>query len=475
MPRLFRQSARSGMVLATTLLIASCAGRPASTDDFAQAEDREPVNTGLAQFLTPETPDDPTQGIDEMHATDTRTTAEQPTNTTRAGLNAPISTDELALLIDQSTKDIEAALQADAENKISLASGQQTPAGTPAQNRALEQDQNTSSENQPAAAHSPELTEAIASLGSGTAPSWLRAFSTAMVGPLNTTGSERRRANRLADRASLMATQMLMPAIDEADEVTLEEQIADLAEQLAALLRDQASGAADPGQVYLVMAALEAIRPGVLSELAEEGAGELGAILSPTEIEAVRAARALAAGLADDEDAGDPNALADLLDEVATGLRPHTDIKISETALCRRVVGFGQYTPLASHTFVAGRSSRIIVYTELDRFAHRPVTRRDNAEDGEKWAIEVAQSVTMFVSRGDRQPVWHEPEQRVLQTSRRQIHDLYLVQMISLPPNLGVGSYDLRIFVRDLVGNSVDERVLPIRVVADAELARRAS
>lgn len=302
-------------------------------------------------------------------------------------------------------------------------------------------------------------------------PGWLRAFSTAIVGPLTASASERQRANHIASQASSMATQMLMPAITEDDQPTPEEQIAAVVEELAALLRDQASGDPDPGRVYVTMAALEAIRPGVLAELSDDHAGELGAILSPAEIEAVRAARTLAAGLAETDDANDPNALASLLDEVAAELRPHTDARIGETKLCRRVVGYGQYTPLASNTFVAGRASRVIVYTELDRFAHRPVSARDNVNTGDEWAIEVAQSLSLFVARGDRQPVWHEPEQRVLQTSRRRIRDLYLVQVITIPANLGVGSFNLRVRVRDIAGSSLDERLIPIRIVADPVLA----
>lgn len=443
-------------------VLASCAG--------GGSGDASAVNAGLARFELEalgqgsDARGQKEEGTDAMAASEAR--LDELTQTDAPSLAAPLSPDELSMLVNRSRQDIEEALRAGSKPIASEAGTAGTPGSAPG---LAERSEASGTQTKPVdVADVPRLTSSVV-------PGWLRAFSTAVVGPLNATGHERRRASRIADGAALMATQMLMPAISEDDVVTLEEQIADVAEELASLLRDQASGAADPGRVYLTMAALEAIRPGVLSELAEDGAGELGAILSPPEVEAVRAARAIASGLADEDDRGDPNALADLLDEVATGLRPHTDIKISEAQLCRRVVGFGQYTPLASQTFVAGRSSRVIVYTELDRFAHRPVTSRDGAGEGEQWAVEVAQSVTMYVSRGDRKPVWHEPEQRVLQTSRRQIHDLYLVQMITLPPNLGVGSYELRVRVRDLAGNSVDERLIPIRIVADAGLIQRAS
>lgn len=303
----------------------------------------------------------------------------------------------------------------------------------------------------------------------------LRALSSAAVGPLTATALERRRGDELARRAQNMATQALMPAISEASLDTDEEQIARLADELAGLLRDEAAGAKDPARSFMAMATLEGIRPGIMVELSEEQGGGLGTVLSPEEIEAIRAARALVAGLIDDESqATDPNELANLLERVSEQIRPHTAVRLTDVQLCRKVIGFGQYTVFASNSFIAGRPIRMILYTELDRFAHRPVIARDEPGEGERWAIEVTQELSLFVDRG-RSPVWHRPEQRVVQTSRRKLRDLFLVHDIVLPSNLGTGSYQMRVRVRDLTSGSVDERYIPIRLVADATSARVAS
>ncbi|MFN0011487.1 MAG: hypothetical protein ACKVS8_07565 [Phycisphaerales bacterium] len=167
--------------------------------------------------------------------------------------------------------------------------------------------------------------------------------------------------------------------------------------------------------------------------------------------------------------ASDPAALASLLREQADGLQPGNGITIGAAALCRRVEGFGRYIALDSTTIVAGRAQPVIVYVEPQHFGHRTV----DAPDGEqRWAVELAQELQLYHD-ADGMLAWMDREQTISETSRRQRRDFYLVRRIDLPATLSIGAYRLKVVVRDRVSGSVAESIIPIQVVADANLTSR--
>ena len=232
-----------------------------------------------------------------------------------------------------------------------------------------------------------------------------------------------------------------------------------LADRLAWLLRERAALSDDPSQAVITLALLESIQPGLLDDL-DRGEG-LGQMLAPSEVESIQALRRIALGAT-----GDPGALADVLDREAQALAASSGVRISDAALCSRVTGFGRYVTLASDSFVRGRPPRMILYTEIDRFAHRAHDTADGGMSGDRWSVELTQELSLFVDGVDHDATWKQPAQRVVETSRRRIRDLFLVQELVLPANLSLGSYSLRVRITDVTNGSSDERVIPLRIVA---------
>lgn len=152
--------------------------------------------------------------------------------------------------------------------------------------------------------------------------------------------------------------------------------------------------------------------------------------------------------------------LAELLAKIQLKLMP--GLKITDARLCMSVAGFGSYEPFAELRFVAGRVQPVIVYVELTGFTHDPVSSK---ADAPQWEVRVSQAVTMY--RDPDVQVLHKPAQPIIQRSRRQVRDFYLIQRVDLPATLSVGRYTIKVAIRDQVSGSIDERNIPFEVVED--------
>lgn len=187
-------------------------------------------------------------------------------------------------------------------------------------------------------------------------------------------------------------------------------------------------------------------------------------LLAPEDSTAIRALSDLLRN-AGQSQASLPNALLDAAEQVARRM----PMRIGDVALCRRVDGYGLYEPLAGTNLLAGRAHRMIVYTEVEGFGHRE--RRSADEAPGRWAVEVSEELNLYHADGTL--AWRMPEQTLVEISRKRRRDFYLVQEITLPRTLTVGRYDLKVIVRDKATGAVDERLVPLRVVADPGLASR--
>lgn len=250
------------------------------------------------------------------------------------------------------------------------------------------------------------------------------------------------------------------PEIEPAEQpVDPETRVRTLVGELAAALR------ADPGaDPYLLAVRL---------------AGLTAAGLSPAEAEAV------IEGLAVDEresaravldvlttTGGDPAALADTIAERAERLSESRPIRVGHAALCSRVEGFGRYTELPSNSFVAGQPMRTVVYTEVEHFDHQPASAKQGSVDssGGDWEIRLSQELLLYHA-ADGLLAWRQPEEVTIYRTKTRLRDFFVVNRVDLPRSLTVGSYRLKIVMRDLADRSVDERIIPISVVADPRLA----
>lgn len=192
-----------------------------------------------------------------------------------------------------------------------------------------------------------------------------------------------------------------------------------------------------------------------------------GAALSPVERESAAAVAEMLASVF--SDGGDQ---AGALRELAERLSTRSGVRIPRAVLCTEVRGFGRYTAFPKTDFLAGRPVRALLYVEVEGFEHREVDTENlgGLPVEERWAIEVSQTLELHHGKGEIL-AWKRPEEVVVETSRNKQRDFYLLTDIQLPPTLTVGSYMLKVIVRDRVSGGVAESLVPIGVVADPSLA----
>jgi len=161
-----------------------------------------------------------------------------------------------------------------------------------------------------------------------------------------------------------------------------------------------------------------------------------------------------------------------VLDRLTEQLGQNLGVTIPKAVLCTQVDGFGKYQPFSSTNFLAGQTIRALVYVEVDHFKHRPV---DNSSLGgfksqDRWSVEISEELKLL-HKGDDRLAWRRPAEKVVETSRNKQRDFYLLTEIELPPTPSIGSYQLKVIIRDEVGNSRAESSIPIGIVADPALA----
>ena len=137
-------------------------------------------------------------------------------------------------------------------------------------------------------------------------------------------------------------------------------------------------------------------------------------------------------------------------------------IEIEKLELCKSVRGFGVYEPFERKAFLAGQAQKMIVYLELEHFESRRLAP-------DKREVRLTQEVVLY-NATDGLAVWRQRPVEVVDHSRNARRDFFVVQMIELPANLGVGKYVLKVKVRDLHGETMHEATRPIELVADREL-----
>lgn len=254
---------------------------------------------------------------------------------------------------------------------------------------------------------------------------------------------------------------------------TTDERQAGLVAELLELLQQRSAASHDPSADAMIISLLASLDP----EAAGPKLKALAADLSPAQREMLEAVRELAAQLPTAA-SKDPRELSALLDRVSAKLSAQQGgaLTLPTVALCSRVESFGRYTPLTSTAFLAGRAQPAIVYTEVAGFTHQPrssvtTDAPDTPQPDGEWTVNLGQTLSLFHSDGTL--AWKRAEQTIRDVSRNQRRDYYLVQRIDLPPTLSIGSYNLKVAVRDLNSSASIEQIVPLTVVADAGLIEK--
>jgi hypothetical protein len=146
--------------------------------------------------------------------------------------------------------------------------------------------------------------------------------------------------------------------------------------------------------------------------------------------------------------------------DMADRLRSQSELTLPTVALCTSVSGFGLYTPVDKSRFPAGADNKVVVYCEVRNFQSTPTP--DN-----HWQTQLTEEMVLYTESG--LPVWPAKSlpQRVTDVCRAKRLDFCFAKLISLPSNLTIGRYLLKITVTDAQANHVAEASTPIEIVAE--------
>ncbi len=130
-----------------------------------------------------------------------------------------------------------------------------------------------------------------------------------------------------------------------------------------------------------------------------------------------------------------------------------TDLAIGDLRLCRKVLGFGSFEPLASDRVKPGQ--QLLVYCELTGIQYE--------ERGDDFVSRISSRIE--VKAADGGPVlWSRELGDAQDVCRRRRRDYYVNYRVELPRTLGPGSYRLRLLQTDLVAGSAISGDIPFEI-----------
>lgn len=258
----------------------------------------------------------------------------------------------------------------------------------------------------------------------------------------------------------------------------------ELIERLATILADEARSSDMPIVELTQLAALETIEPGIVHKSTGSRTGGAAAgRLTPSESSFMTAWRDVheRTGMTL-IDSGDVTSLAESFAGLADTVGAWRSLAIPRAVLCTKVDGYGLFEELRTYDntykLVAGRKHRLIVYCEIENFAHQR-ERRDGA-DGHR--VELTQGLNLYLyspqgSEGDVL-AWSKPIERIVDFSINRRRDFFIVQIIELPETLTIGRYNLKVTAADetsaggaggaVPAGRLASALIPIEIVADA-------
>lgn len=142
--------------------------------------------------------------------------------------------------------------------------------------------------------------------------------------------------------------------------------------------------------------------------------------------------------------------------EMSDRMRSRADLSIPNALLCREVKAYGMYTPIESTRFEAGKAHKVIVYSEVENFA-------SVLNDKSLWETRLEQELVLYTESG--LPVWEE-KTPTTDFCRNRRRDFFIARIVTIPANLTMGRYVLKVSVTDQQASRIAETSIPIAVVA---------
>ncbi len=142
------------------------------------------------------------------------------------------------------------------------------------------------------------------------------------------------------------------------------------------------------------------------------------------------------------------------LQMAANALRESADLRLSSAALCRKVIGFGQYESFETDTFKPNQS--VLVYCEIENFS--PDIQYEG--DLEIYLTRISSSYTITDESGKIVQSFEFP--MVSDEARRLRNDFFMHLPIRFA-DLRIGDYELQVEVHDFGSGKIAELSSPLR------------
>jgi hypothetical protein len=148
--------------------------------------------------------------------------------------------------------------------------------------------------------------------------------------------------------------------------------------------------------------------------------------------------------------------VAPLID-LSEKVRSEIPLSLPTLALCRSVERFGVYDPIEPARFAAGRETPVVVYCEVDHFRSNP------AEQG-GWETKLTYEAVLYSDTESAVAVINKKPTQIVDRCRNRRRDFFLADRMTIPANLPVGKYVLKVTVIDQLANLVAEKTVPVFV-----------
>lgn len=148
--------------------------------------------------------------------------------------------------------------------------------------------------------------------------------------------------------------------------------------------------------------------------------------------------------------------VAPLLD-LSEKIRSEIPLSLPTLALCRSVQQFGVYDPFDPPRFTAGKATPVVIYCEVDHF-------RSNASADGGWETTLSYEAVLYSDSEAAVPVITKKPTQIVDRCRNRRRDFFLADRMTLPANLPVGKYVLKVTVIDQLANRVAEKTVPVLV-----------
>ena len=148
--------------------------------------------------------------------------------------------------------------------------------------------------------------------------------------------------------------------------------------------------------------------------------------------------------------------VAPLID-LSEKVRSEIPLSLPTLTLCRSVERFGVYDPIEPARFTAGRETPVVVYCEVDHFRSNP------AEQG-GWETKLTYEAVLYSDTESAVAVINKKPTQIVDRCRNRRRDFFLADRMTIPANLPVGKYVLKVTVIDQLANLVAEKTVPVFV-----------